>query len=202
MSHFESLESRTFLSAAPSVATIRMAGSQALSDLVVIKTTGSANFKLIETDLAADGELKSSKKLLKTLSIEGTAAFAVTARVVENTVKLIGSDVNKVVAAAAHLSKKETSTKLQAYLTAAENTLMTDAANRLSDINTAVTAQQATNDKNVENIVEANPSNTQLASDVSGSIKTTATAARDALTTDATTALTTDVNNIILAFPA
>lgn len=200
MSHFiESLESRELLSIVPAVAALKADGATVVADLVALTRVGKANFKLIESDLKADGELKSSAALVRRLGIEGTAADVVLAIGVGRTIPVITAEVNRLEAVARLLAKKPTSVVLQAKFSA-DSTALTDAANaRLSIITEDLTAQHDVNSANVTAVVDANPSNTQLSSDLSEVISPRTTADRTALVNDATKALTTDVSAVISA---
>ena len=180
---FESLESRTMLSAAPSVTALKAEGKVVIADTVAVGKVVTANLKLIKADLKAADETKSSSALVKTLSVEGAAAFAVTTGGVAKTITLIASDLSKLVSAD-------------------EQTLQTDSTNRLAAITNDLTAEQSTNTTNITALVTANPSNTQLATDASTTIPENADAANTALSDAVTTALTTGVIAVIAAFPS
>lgn len=199
---FESLESRTMLSAAPSVTTLKGEGKVVIADTVALGKVLAANLKLIKADLKAADETKSSSTLVKTLSVEGAAAYAVTTGGVAKTITLIASDLSKLVSAAAVLAKHPTSSLDAAKVSADENTLSTNASSRLAVINNDLTAEHDTNQTNITALLNAYPSNTQLASDVDTTISQDGTAASTALSDAVTTALTTGVNAVIAAFPA
>ncbi|HSZ55753.1 MAG TPA: hypothetical protein VK797_08840 [Tepidisphaeraceae bacterium] len=201
-SFFESLESRVFLSVAPSVGALKVEGEVILADLVALGKVGKANFKLIEADLNAAGETKAAKAQVKTLSVEGSAGYVLTSRDVHKMVSLITSDVGKLLAAASRLSHDPTNLTFQAKVTAAANTLQTDAANRLTTITTDLTNQQNTNAANVAAIESAFPSNTRLATDVSTTISTNTNNAVTRLSYLVPFALTSGVASVIAAFPA
>jgi hypothetical protein len=198
----ESLESRTLLSTAPSVATLGAESKIVLADLAALDKVGKSNFKTIETDLKIAGELKTSGPSLKALAVEGTAGFKVTSAAVKSAGKLVEADAKKLVAAAATLQKHPTVTADQEKVTTIEQKLQGDAAAGLTKITSAVTTEHDTNSANLTAIEHANPGNTKLASDVSTTIAPNTAAARDALLSSATTTLTTDVTAVIAAFPA
>jgi hypothetical protein len=200
-SFFQSLESRTMLSAAPSVGALKSEGKVVVADTVALGKVLTADLVLVKADLKAADETKSSKALVSALSVEGTKAFAVTSAGVAKTITLIASDVTKLVAAAGTLAKHPTNTIDAAKVTADDNTLGTDASNRLAVITNDLTDEYATNTTNLDAILTANPSNTKLATDASTTISDISGAARTALTESTTTALTTDVAAVIAAFP-
>lgn len=197
----ESLESRTLLSVAPSVAQLRLDAKTVTADLVKLETGGSANFKVIEADLKAAGELRSSAKLVSTLGIQGVAKTAAISRALSVARVLVNADVNSLVSFALLLQKHSTSTALQTRVTNAINKLGTTAQTRLTIINVAIAAQEATDHTNVEAILTANPTNTKLSADVKTAGQES-DMARSTLSMDVATALGTNVANIILAFPA
>jgi len=199
---FESLESRTFLSVAPSVAALRAENKVLVADLYADGAVGRSNYRLIYADVKAADEVKTSRPQLNALSVEGTAAYHVTARGVVNAVVRIDIDVARLIAAAARLAKHPTSALFQARVTAAANTLTTDAANRLATINADITAQHDTAAANVTDLEDVDATNTNLATDVSTTIASSASAARTALSDAASTDLTTDVNAVVAAYPA
>jgi hypothetical protein len=198
----ESLESRTLLSVAPSVGVLKAEGKVVLANLVSLEKIGKANFKAIEGDLKIGGGLKTSGTLLKTLASQGSEDIAAVAKNVKSAVGPILADVNKLAAAGNLLNKHPGVAADEAKVTAAANKLQSDAAARLTAITSSVTAQHDTNATNLKAILDANPGNTRLSSDVTDNISPNTANARDALTESATTALSTDVNAVITAFPA
>lgn len=198
----ESLEGRRLLSTSPTVAALAAGARQTQNAYNSLVAIGKNNFKIIEADLKLDNEFKSSGGLLKKLGDDSVAADKVLTRGLTATSALIAKDVKKLESAAAALAKKPASAALQAKVSAAGNTLSTDAANRLSIITGDVTAEKDAAQTNVEALLTANPSNTLLKTDVDTTISLSSRDARTALTTAATTTLTTDVNAVIAAFPA
>jgi hypothetical protein len=198
----ESLESRKLLSASSAVATLAAAAKHTEADFSALEAVGKSNFRLIEADLKASDEFKSSGALLKRLGDDAKAADSVLSRELKASDTRITGDVNKLEAAAKSLAKEPTSALLQAKVSAADNTLHTDAASRLSTITGDITAEKDTAQTNVEALLAANPSNTLLKTDVDTTISVSTAAARTALRDSATTTLTTDVDAVIAAFPA
>jgi hypothetical protein len=198
----ESLESRTLMSVAPSVGVLKAEAEVAKADLVADGKVGVANYKLIYAALKADGEQKTSKALLKDLSVEGKAAFNVTSRGVKGAGTLLLADVNRLIADARSLAKHPTNLTFQAKVTAAESTLSLDASNRLTLITADITAEHDTNSTNLTAIEMADAGNSLLASDVENTIAPSSSAARTALIDAVTTTLTTDVAAVVAAYPS
>jgi hypothetical protein len=198
----ESLECRKLLSASLAVAELAAAAKHTEADFSALEAVGKSNFKLIEADLKVFNEFKSSGALLKNLGIEAKAADSVLSRGLKKSDTLLTADVKKLEAAAKSLAKKPTSASLQAKVSAADNTLHTDAGNRLSTVTADITAEKDISQTNVEALLAANPANTLLKTDVDTTISVSSAAARTALRDSATTTLTTDVAAVIAAFPA
>ena len=169
------------------------------AELTALEKTGSSNFALIEADLKADGELKSSASLLKTLSAEGNAASRLIARGIAVTNALIKNDVNKLAAAAKALAKKPTGAALRAKELAASSTLSATAVHCLAEIDNDVAAQKSTDSTNLGAILSANPTNTHLASDTTNTIRPASNGARTTLTDAASMLLVDDVDAVIAA---
>lgn len=133
---FDSLESRTFLSAVPAVVTLHTDEAAVKTALMALKTAGSMAVKTINGDLKVADLQKTDKAQVKALSSALATLIADNSKAISAAAGKVNGDVAKLLAAEAQLAKKS-STKLMMKVSTDMTNLTTDATAALSAITTA-----------------------------------------------------------------
>jgi hypothetical protein len=196
-SFIESLESRTLFSGGAAVEALAAEGKALGAATKALGKIGVANTKLIVADIKAAGTLKANAALLKTLAVDGVKGFAALAKAEVRSHALISRDVAKGEVLVALLRRRPGNVLLEAKLSQVATTLQNDAAAGLAAITNDLTALHDTNSANFTALLGANAANAKLQADAVNTISPNAIAGETAVSTYATTALTTDVEAVI-----
>jgi len=173
---FESLESRTFLSATSPViqadiAVLRTQGAAVRTELSLALKTAVADATVIRKDLVRLDTLKIDRSLLNSLNQTQRADIAKLKKEANFVINTGQAQVNRVVSAYNQLQHHTGSVVLQAKLSAAIAVLQTEINTAQQEVVPAGTVVITDGDVELDAIATANPTDTQTQSDI-GTAKT------------------------------
>ena len=196
----ESLESRRLLSASPvAVTTLFGQGRVVDADGKEVARLDVADLKLIGANLKAAKLLKVDKVAIKTLSRGDAAAAKVFANGIKVVDKVIVNDTKSLESAGNALARKPTNARLIAAVAARKTTLSTQSAKALSALTNDGSVFQTTDATDSSALSTANPTVTALGMAVMD-YQTSLSSSLSLLQAAITTALTTDVANVLALY--